>query len=70
MPGPRDIHFDIHRALHRDLHLALAAHLRRKLPKGPKRKPRKGKGGELMPVEPDRPKGLEGGAAAALEFDD
>jgi hypothetical protein len=34
-----------------------------------RRKPRKGEGGEFVPVEPDRPKGLEGGAAAALEFD-
>ena len=41
-------------------------------PEPRKRKPRRGKdlddGG--VPVEPDKPKDLSGGAAAALEFDD
>ena len=37
-----------------------------------RRKPRKGSGleGGGVPVEPDRPNTLSGGAAAALEFDD
>lgn len=37
-----------------------------------RRKPRKGFGleGGGVPVEPDRPNTLSGGAAAALEFDD
>jgi hypothetical protein len=34
------------------------------------RRPRKGGGSETVTVEPDRPKLNEGGAAAALEFDD
>ena len=40
-------------------------------PKKRKRPPRKG-GDELErePVEPDKPRPLEGGAAAALEFDE
>lgn len=29
-----------------------------------------GESGETVPVEPDRPSNLSGGAAAALEFDD
>lgn len=40
---------------------------------GPKRrKPRPDKGGlaDPLPVEPNRPNNLTGGAAAALEFDD
>lgn len=35
-----------------------------------KRSPRKRGEPEPMPVEPDKPKGLSGGAAVALEFDD
>ena len=35
-----------------------------------KRPKRRGGEGELMPVEPDRPNTLSGGAAAALEFDE
>lgn len=62
MPGPDNFY--------RDLHLALAAQLRRSFRKGRKRKPPKGEGGEMVPVEPNRPKTLEGGAAAALEYDD
>ena len=34
------------------------------------RKPDGEAGGELCPVEPNRPLDLSGGAAAALEFDD
>ena len=41
------------------------------LRRGPRKpKKRKPEGGELVPVEPDKPKTLSGGAAAALEFDD
>ena len=36
----------------------------------PRRKPGKGMGGEPVPVEPNRPNNLSGGAAAALEFDE
>ncbi len=39
------------------------------LPRG-KRKPKKDKDGGGVPVEPDRPRNLSGGAAAALEYDD
>jgi hypothetical protein len=46
------------------------APIRVRLRKDWKTKPDKGDGGETVPVEPNRPKGLEGGAAAALEFDD
>ena len=35
-----------------------------------RRRPRKGGGSESVAVEPDHPKRGEGGAAAALEFDD
>ena len=35
-----------------------------------RRRKGKGEGGELVPVEPDKPKSLSGGAAAALEFDE
>ena len=36
----------------------------------PRRNPKRGTGGEAVPVEPNRPNNLSGGAAAALEFDD
>ena len=62
MPNHRNFQLHIDRIL--------AAPISVRLRKGPPRKPRKGKGGEFVPVEPDRPKGLEGGAAAALEYDD
>lgn len=43
----------------------------RRDPTGPsKRRPRRGGVADPMPVEPDRPNNLTGGAAAALEFDD
>ena len=51
----------------RFLRIAAAAALtKRRRP--PKRKP--GGGSEAVTVEPDRPKLNEGGAAAALEFDE
>jgi hypothetical protein len=34
------------------------------------RRPRGGLEDGLMPVDPEQPKGMSGGAAAALEFDD
>jgi hypothetical protein len=37
---------------------------------GSKRKRPEDDGGEGVPVEPNRPNNLTGGAAAALEFDD
>lgn len=37
---------------------------------GIKRKRPEDEGGEGVPVEPNRPNNLTGGAAAALEFDD
>jgi hypothetical protein len=35
-----------------------------------RRKDEGGEGGELVPVEPDKPRPLSGGAAVELEFDD
>ena len=35
-----------------------------------KRKPKQDKDSGGVPVEPDRPRNLSGGAAAALEYDD
>ncbi len=57
----------------RVLGLALANQKRgpRPDPTGPsKRKPRRGGIADPLPVEPNRPNNLTGGAAAALEFDD
>ena len=54
----------------RNLHRALAVYLSMTPRKKPKPKKRKGEGGELAPVEPDKPTPLAGGAAAALEYDD
>jgi hypothetical protein len=39
------------------------------LPKPPASKDRKGDGGEMAPVKPDRPRQGEGGAAEPLTFD-
>jgi hypothetical protein len=61
---------DAHGALHLQseaLRKSLGANLRRRPPPP---KGRKGGGSEPVSVEPNRPKLGEGGAAAALEFDE
>jgi hypothetical protein len=51
-------------------YLARMKALRNGLEDRRRKRKRGGEGGELAPVEPDKPKWLSGGAAAALEFDE
>ena len=63
--------FPSHREIHRLLVERALERFRKSDPKRRRGKDKgKGEGGEFLPVEPDRPRNLEGGAAAALEYDD
>lgn len=65
--GPRRVPTGTVRRERRDTLLArIAAHA---LSRKRKRPGKDGAGGDSVPVEPNRPNNLTGGAAAALEFD-
>ena len=51
-------------------YLARMHAIRKELEDRRRRRKPKGEGGEMVPVEPDNPKWLSGGAAVALEFDE